>query len=114
MKSFGRKLKELREDKGFSQSKLAKLAGLHHSIIGRYERDDAKPTIDVAKKMANALETTVSYLLGETEDMSVLKNPEMLQRLKDIDSLTEKDKQGILFALDGLLRDAKTRKAYAV
>jgi len=36
----------------------------------------------------------------------------MLKRLNDINGLPEKDKAGILFALDGLLRDAKTRLAY--
>jgi hypothetical protein len=36
----------------------------------------------------------------------------MIKRFKDINNLPEKDKEGILFALDGLLRDAKTRLAY--
>jgi len=36
----------------------------------------------------------------------------MLKRLNDINNLPTKDKEGILFALNGLLRDAKKRLAY--
>jgi transcriptional regulator with XRE-family HTH domain len=48
-----------------SQSELARLLSVHHSIIGKYERDEVKPSIDVVKNIAAALDTTVGYLLGE-------------------------------------------------
>ena len=76
------------------------------------DRDEVKPSIDVVKNLAETLDTTVAFLLGETEDMELLKDPDMLKRLNDINNLPSKDKEGILFALDGLLRDAKTRLAY--
>lgn len=112
MSSFGKKLAECRKVKKLSQSELARSLNTNHSIIGKYERDEVKPSIDVVKKLAEMLNTTVAYLLGETEDMNILKDPEMLKRLNDINKLPQKDKEGILFALDGLLRDAKTRLAY--
>lgn len=37
----------------------------------------------------------------------------MLKRLNDLNELSATDREGILYALDGLLRDAKARKAYA-
>jgi hypothetical protein len=46
--------------------------------------------------------------------MHLLKDPSMLKRLNDISQLAEKDKEHILYTIDGLLRDAKTRKAYLV
>ncbi|MFK7050997.1 HTH-type transcriptional regulator ImmR [Flavobacterium columnare] len=113
MSSFGKKLRECRETKGFSQSELAKILATNHSIIGKYERDEVKPTIDVVKRLADTLETTVGYLLGETSQTNILKNPVMLQRLNELDALPEDDKKCILYTLDGLLRDAKTRLAYA-
>lgn len=112
MSTFGQKLVECRKAKKLSQSELARLLKTNHSIIGKYERDEVKPSIDVVKKLADTLQTTVGFLLGETDDMNLLKDPEMLKRLNDINNLPEKDKLGILFALDGLLRDAKTRLAY--
>ncbi|WP_369127539.1 helix-turn-helix domain-containing protein [Terrimonas pollutisoli] len=38
-----------REEKNISQSELARLLSVHHSIIGKYERDEVKPSIDVVK-----------------------------------------------------------------
>ncbi len=49
---------------------------------------------------------------GETQDNELLKDIDMLKRLKDINDLPEQDKQAILYNLDALLRDAKTRLAY--
>jgi transcriptional regulator with XRE-family HTH domain len=112
MGSFGKKLAECRKAKKLSQSELARLLDTNHSIIGKYERDEVKPSVDVVKKLADTLDTTVAFLLGETEDMGLLKDPDMLKRLNDINNLPQKDREGILFALDGLLRDAKTRLAY--
>ena len=112
MSTFGQKLTECRKAKQLSQSELARLLKTNHSIIGKYERDEVKPSIDVVKKLADTLQTTVGFLLGETDDMNLLKDPEMLKRLNDINNLPEDDRTGILFALDGLLRDAKNRLAY--
>jgi len=36
----------------------------------------------------------------------------MLKRLNDIDALPDEDKHCILYAIDGLLRDAKAKNAY--
>ena len=71
-----------------------------------------KPSIDVAKKLADLLDTTVAYLVGETQANDLLKDVDMLKWLKDINDLPEQDKQAILYNLDALLRDAKTRLAY--
>lgn len=113
MDSFGKKLRDCREAKGLSQSEMARQIDTHHSIIGKYERDEVKPSIDVVKKIADLLNTTVGFLLGESDDMYLLKDPSMLKRLNEINKLPEKDKEHILYTIDGLLRDAKTRQAYS-
>ena len=112
MKSFGKRLRECRDEKGLSQQKLANELSTSHSVIGRYERDEMTPSIEVAKKMAQLLDTTVGYLLGELEEVDTFKDPAMLQRLKDINSLNEQEKNCVLFSLDAILRDSKTRRAY--
>ncbi len=76
-------------------------------------RDDVKPSIDAVKRLAEVLNTTVAYLLGEAENNELFKDPEMLKRLKDINALSEEDKNHILFNLDAVLRDVKTKQAYA-
>lgn len=107
MITFGNKLKECRTAKGLSQTELAKQIDTYHSIIGKYERDEVKPTIDVVKKLADKLETTVGFLLGETEDRELLKDPSMLKRLNDIAKFPDADKQCILYALDAMINNVK-------
>lgn len=113
MSDFAKKLRDRRDDLGLSQSKLAKAVGVHHSIIGRYERDEAKPTINVVIAIAKALNTTVGYLLGENEDAELFQDPAMLKRFKDIIQLNADDRSALLKNIDAILRDAKTRQAYA-
>lgn len=113
MNTFGKKIAALRKENKMSQGDLAKMLNTSISVIGRYERDEMKPSIEVAQKIAGFLDTTVGYLLGETEDAELFKNPSMLQRLKELNSLPEKDKDYILYALDGLLQNVKAKKAFA-
>jgi len=112
MDTFGKRLRECRKNKGLSQNELAKALHTNHSVIGKYERDDVKPSIDAVKRIAELLDTTVAFLAGESDDEFVFEDKKMLQRLKDILSLPEKDKDAILYNIDALLRDAKTRQAY--
>ena len=109
MTTFGKKIKECREAKGLSQNELAKAIEVHHSIIGKYERDEVKPSIDVVKKMAAALDTTAGYLMGESKNTSALKDQAMLKRINDINNLPEEDKKYILYAIDGLIKSAKIK-----
>ena len=60
-----------------------------------------------AKKLANILDTTVGYLLGETEDSDLFKDKKMLERLQDIMKLPEKEKSSILLALDHFIKVSK-------
>lgn len=104
MASFGKKLRECREDKGLSQQELAKILKTSHSVIGRYERDEMSPSIDAVKKLAQVLDTTVGYLLGEAKEEKILKDTAMLKRLNDINALSDKDKEHILYTIDGLIK----------
>jgi transcriptional regulator with XRE-family HTH domain len=107
MSSFGKRLRECREAKSLSQQDLAKLLDTSYTVIGKYERDEMKPSIDVANKLAKLVDTTVGYLLGESKNTNVLKDPAMLKRLNDINSFTEKEREHILYALDALIKNAK-------
>lgn len=107
MDSFGKKIAECRKAKGYSQSELARKINTHYSIIGKYERDEVKPTIDVIKRLAQELDTTVGYLAGETQDQEVFKDPVMLKRFNEINELPEEDKICIYKFLDAFLAKNK-------
>ena len=100
----------IRKEKQLSQNELGKRAGISGDIVGKYERDEMKPSIETATKLAAALEVSLDYLVGIGE-MQVF-DKSLLRRVEELANLPEQDRQGILFALDGLLRDAKARMAY--
>ena len=87
----------------------AKQIDTHHSIIAKYELDEVKQTIDVVKRLANVLENTVGYLLGETEKADLFKDPTMLRRLNDIAKFPENDKNYILYTIDGMISNVKLK-----
>jgi transcriptional regulator with XRE-family HTH domain len=41
--------------------------GIHANIFGRYELGEAKPSIDIALKLAEALEVSLDYLMGKDD-----------------------------------------------
>ncbi|NOZ95401.1 MAG: helix-turn-helix transcriptional regulator, partial [Acidobacteria bacterium] len=50
--TFGAKILELRKKQGWSQPQLGKMIGTSGAIIGRYERGEITPSIEVARKLA--------------------------------------------------------------
>ena len=108
--TLGEHIIRIRKKKGLSQGELGKAVGTSGDIIGRYERDEVKPSIEVVIKIADALEVSIDFLVGKTT--VELDNP-TVKRIQDIQKLNEEDKTSILKTIDALLRDAKARKAYA-
>lgn len=64
--TFGEHTATLRKRKGLSQGDLGKAVGTSGDIIGKYERDEVKPSIEVASKIADALEVGMDFLMGKT------------------------------------------------
>lgn len=112
--SFAAKILRLRRERGWSQPEVGKLIGTSGAIIGRYERGEITPSIEVARKLADAFGVTVDFLVSERELPEILKDREMLARWKALGEVPEADRQRILYLVDGLIRDAKARQAYAV
>src|SRR5680860_394669 len=107
--SFGKRLIEARKKKGFSQDVVAKKLNTKAPVIGRYERDETKPSIEVAAKLADLLEVSLDYLVGNT-DTEV--NPDMLKRVIRLQKLSPDDRQTAIKFIDAFLRDASTKKNY--
>ena len=107
---FGERLASVRKSKKMSQEELAKAIGAHAPVIGRYERGEVKPSIEVAAKIANVLAVSLDYLVGNTD---LLLDKTILNRIVDVQKLSDKDQEHLFVMIDAFLRDAKTRKAYA-
>jgi transcriptional regulator with XRE-family HTH domain len=62
--SIANRVYELRKKKNLSQSELAKEAGISPAYVGKIEKGNAKPTGDVLSGLAEALDTTIEFLLN--------------------------------------------------
>ncbi len=78
--------------------------GSASGIIGRYERNDTIPSIDIAKRMADAFEVSLDYLVGNAEQKM---DKATLNRVIEIDKLKPRDKEMVFTFLDAFLTKTK-------
>lgn len=62
--AFGRRIRELRRDREFSQEELAERTGLHWTYVSGVERGQRAPSLDVVGRLANGLSVTLAELFG--------------------------------------------------
>lgn len=67
------------------------------------------PSIEMASKIADTLGVSIDYLVGKI-DVEVDKT--ILEKIVTIQKLPDEDKEHIMYSLDGLIHQAKTRLAY--
>ena len=60
---FGKRLRELRLERGLSQEKLAEIARLHRNYVGVLERAGQSASLDAICKLAAALKVRPAELL---------------------------------------------------
>jgi transcriptional regulator with XRE-family HTH domain len=61
------RLKEKRIEAGLSLTEASKRSGVARSYLYQLESGESMPTIDKLQVLAAAYDTSVSYLIGETE-----------------------------------------------
>lgn len=76
MKYFSERLKELREEKGMSQTELGDELGVSRSSISFYEKSERVPDIELLEKAATFFSVPVDYLLGRSNAKST-DNPKL-------------------------------------
>ena len=90
--AFAERLKELRKQAHLTQVELAKRLGIGQSSYADWERGKKKPTQDNLVKIAQVLNVSVDYLVGNSEEkLDELDNIELLFRMNS-KGLTEEEK----------------------
>lgn len=69
--SFGKRLRQIRKEKGMSQEEFATILGTSKQILSRYELEQRSPRIDQVRRYAEKLQVSVDYLLGDNEAEAV-------------------------------------------
>lgn len=104
--NFGERLKDIRNKRKMSQTELAELSGLHYTQIGRYEKGKSMPSSDVLSKFAEIFSISIDFLLeGSSDDVaqSQINDRDLLKQFKEIESLSEKDKETVKIFLDAFI-----------
>lgn len=75
---FGKRVRQLREQKGISQEQLGFDVGLHRTYIGQIERAEKNITLKNIEKIAKQLDVNISELMDfsklEEDDNQKKKN----------------------------------------
>lgn len=111
MTNIGSKISQLRKLKNWSQEELAQQIDASRIMIGKYERSDNAPSVDVLVRLAKAFDVSVDFLLGEGANASYDK--EMIKRLEAVENLPPQEKDRIFYFIDLIIRDNKAKQAYA-
>ena len=61
---LGRRIKELRKDRGVSQEKLGEMSGLHRTYIGMIERGEKNITVYNLLLISEALQTNLETIFN--------------------------------------------------
>lgn len=90
---FSERLKELRKQAKLTQVELAGKLGIVQSSYADWERGKKKPTQENLVKIAQVLNVSIDYLVGNSEEKSdELDNIELLFRMNS-KGLTEEEKE---------------------
>ena len=65
-KIWFKNLQTARENKGWTQVKLAMEAEISQQSVTFYESGTRVPSLEVAARLAKVLDTTIDYLIGDT------------------------------------------------
>jgi phage repressor protein C with HTH and peptisase S24 domain len=66
------RIKKIRTERGVTQEGLAEILGVNRNTVGNWEKGKRKPNSDMIMSIAQKLDTSASYLLGETDDLGLL------------------------------------------
>lgn len=90
---FSERLKKLRKDTGLTQVDVAEKLGISQQAYASWERGMKKPTQDNLVKIAQILNVSVDYLVGNSQEtLDELDNIELLFRMNS-KGLTEEEKE---------------------
>jgi transcriptional regulator with XRE-family HTH domain len=101
---LGEKINLLRKERSLTQIDLAKKLGIKQPSLNAWEKNKKNPTIPMLKKLSEIFDVSVDALLFEKKDIENLpvKDKALLSKLKEIDKLSESEKDIIFNMINSL------------
>lgn len=61
---YGKRIKELRQERKLTQTDLARKLATTQSTIGKYEREELQPNVEIIVELCKIFAVSADYLLG--------------------------------------------------
>ena len=106
------KIKELRTEKGWTQSELASKLGSDARMISQYEKGKSIPSVEYVIKFAEIFDVSIDYLLVEGAPRINLNQSidrKLIESLGEIDKLSEEDRNSIIHIIKSLVTQNKVK-----
>ena len=101
--ALGKKLRQARQNKGYTQHALAEIAGVGDVYLGEIERGIKMPSLNIFIKLIEALDISADYILrDELTSGKEFIYDEITQKLKN---LTPKQRKTAADILDAYLQN---------
>ena len=72
---YFKRLKDLRDDHDLKQKHMEEILNTSEGQYGRYERGDRTIPIDLLQKLAKYYNTSIDYIVGETDNPNRYPEP---------------------------------------
>lgn len=113
-KAMGARIKTLRKAKGLPQKALAAVLGIRFEQLNKYEGGFNTPPVEMLVKIADALGTSVDYILtGNPVEDSQLANVRLFRRFQALENLAEEDRETVIRVIDAMIAQRRVTFAMA-
>lgn len=103
-RAFGKRLKELRNQRRWTQKEVAARIGLQLSQFNKYESGMHVPPADKLLQLAEVFVTTTDYLLmGTVSDAMPISNVRLLERFQALAQCQQEDQDAAIRLIDALI-----------
>lgn len=111
-KAIGARIKALRKARHWPQKLLAAKVGVRYEQLNKYEGGFHIPAAETLIRLAEALDTTVDYLLTGTEaEQSNLANIRLFRRFQALEHMDEEDQQTVMRVIDAFIAQRRVASA---
>jgi len=83
--SYGNRIAELREERGWTQEYLAALLKITRAALSHYEKNRRKPDFETLTQLADLFQVSTDYLIGRTALPTITLNNEVQQFADDLE-----------------------------
>ncbi len=103
-KAFGKRLKELRKQKGWTQKELANKLDIRFSHLNKYENGMHAPPLEKLIKLTDIFDISLDYLvMGLPMEDSPIRNELLHKRFKILEAFEDEDRATVINVIDAII-----------